>query len=149
MDVFYHATETTAALAKSKGCKVTFTVAKGIDTVKGDVTLLKQLVRNLVENSIIYSDSGSKVSLEAKEARDGELIKIIVSDTGFGISEEDLSRVSEKFFRGSNASKTKGTGLGLPLCKDIAEMHGGSLKVKSVLGKGTTVTVKIRRGINK
>jgi PAS domain S-box-containing protein len=108
---------------------------------KGDREKLKQLIRNLVDNAMTYSDMGSSVELKIKKS-DGN-VQITVRDNGWGIPEEDIKHTGEKFFRGRWARKTKGTGLGLSLCKDIARMHGGDLKVESRPGKGTTVTVDL------
>jgi signal transduction histidine kinase len=66
-----------------------------------------------------------------------------VRDEGWGIPEEDLRHVGEKFYRGGHSVKTTGTGLGLAISRDIVKMHGGSFHVESKPGKGTTVTMEL------
>jgi PAS domain S-box-containing protein len=117
-------------------------VCKGdIKGYRGDKEKLKQLLRNLVDNAVTYSDVGASVELNISKA-DGK-VRITVKDSGWGIPENDLKHAGEKFFRGKKARRAKGTGLGLSLCKDIAKMHGGDLKVESKPGEGTTVTVDL------
>lgn len=113
---------------------------------RADVEKLKQLLRNLVENSVNYSDPGVEIKVGVE--REGESVIISVQDTGWGISAEDVTHLGERFYRGAWSEKKKGTGLGMSLCKEIARMHGGRLQVKSKLGKGTTVRVVLpmRRG---
>lgn len=108
---------------------------------KGDADKLKQLIGNLLDNSLTYSDGGSSVDITVRS--DAEIVEIVVKDSGWGIEEEDLTHVGEKFYRGRYAGKAKGTGLGLSLCKEIAHMHKGELHIESTLGEGTTITVKL------
>ncbi|MBI4824259.1 MAG: PAS domain-containing protein [Nitrospirae bacterium] len=108
---------------------------------RGDAEKIKQLLKNLIDNSIVYSDAKCSVDVSVRLHEDNLIIE--VTDTGWGISEEDLKRVGEKFFRGKYAATTKGTGLGLSLCREIALMHSGDLKIQSTMRKGTTVTIKL------
>jgi signal transduction histidine kinase len=110
----------------------------------GDQEKIKHAIINLVENSLIYSDRGRRVNVSVKGYPDK--ITISVDDEGWGIPEEDIPHLGEKFFRGRYASKTKGTGLGFALVKRIIEMHGGSISVKSTLGVGTKVIVELPKG---
>ncbi len=107
----------------------------------GDADKLKQLLRNLLDNSLTYSDAGASVEIAVR--RMGEDILLTVTDTGWGIPEEDIPHIGEKFYRGRHAGAAKGTGLGLSLCREIARMHGGRLTVESTAGKGTAVTVEL------
>ncbi len=70
---------------------------------------------------------------------DGSDVRVVVTDTGCGLSAADLEHVLEPFF----STKTEGTGLGLPIARQIAAAHGGSLKIESVLGDGTRVEVRL------
>ncbi len=113
----------------------------GIKSFRGDEEKLKQMLRNLVDNALTYSDSGKRVSMVVHKQR--EKVKIVVRDEGWGIPDEDLRHAGEKFYRGIHAIKTTGTGLGLAIAKEIARMHRGELNIKSKPGVGTTVTVTL------
>ncbi len=88
-----------------------------------------------------YSEPGAKVSLTVE--REGCDAVCIVSDKGIGISEEDQQQLFKAFHRGGNVGTRPGTGLGLLLVKSCAELHGGKVRVKSRLSRGTTVTVTL------
>jgi PAS domain S-box-containing protein len=132
--------ESFESVIKKKKIKFSKDVSK-IRGYKGDEEKLKHMLRNIVDNAITYSDSGTRVMLSVH--KDGEKIKILVRDEGWGIPEEDLRHVGERFYRGIHSEKTTGTGLGLALSRDIVKMHGGSFRVESKSGKGTTVTTKL------
>jgi signal transduction histidine kinase len=123
-------------------------VALWIDTgceggVVGDPVAIRQLVANLVENGIRYTNSGGSVAARLS-SRNGCVV-LEVEDTGIGIAEEDLPRVFDEFYRGANARAfaSEGTGLGLAICKVVAERHGGNITVKSRPGYGTCFTVTL------
>jgi signal transduction histidine kinase len=106
--------------------------------VPGD---LEVIVKNLVSNAIQYNRPGGTVEVEL-EGRDGTQI-LVVRDTGIGIPQQDLARVFERFYRVDTARsrETGGTGLGLSIVRHAVERHGGSIRVDSLLGEGTTFTV--------
>ncbi len=109
-----------------------------------DVTRVRLLVRNLVENALRYSPPGDeKVQIGA--SRSGDHVELCVRDHGEGIPAEHLERVTEPFYRADPARSraTGGIGLGLYLCRLIAEAHGGSLQIDSQPGCGTVVTVTL------
>lgn len=108
-------------------------------------TLIEQAVVNLVVNAIAYSPVGSKVEIEVESStgeQDGS-IKIIVRDSGCGISREHLPRLFERFYRSDKARSRAhgGTGLGLAIVKHIAQAHKGTVEVESIEGKGSTFTL--------
>lgn len=113
---------------------------------RGDYSRLKQMMENLIENALKYSDQGA--SVDVRITREGDSIVIAVRDTGWGIDADDLQHVGEKFFRGAHGKRTKGTGLGLAICGEIAKLHGGGMKIQSVKGGGTRIAVELpfRRG---
>jgi signal transduction histidine kinase/CHASE3 domain sensor protein len=113
--------------------------------VRADPARLSQLVHNLVGNALKFTPEGGRVSLRALSSADDALLE--VSDTGIGMSPEDVSRIFERFFRTRQAttSAIAGTGLGLPIAKAIAEAHGGSVEVESAEGAGTTFRVRLPR----
>lgn len=105
----------------------------------GDPDRIKQVFVNIIDNAIKYTPAGGKISIVA--ALDVRSLKITVSDTGCGISENDLPHVKEKFYK-ANVS-VKGSGIGLAVCDEIISMHEGTLEIKSKLGEGTTVEIKL------
>jgi signal transduction histidine kinase len=114
--------------------------------VKGDKRLLRQILINLLTNAIKFTKAGGRVTLWWERNRSGE-IALHVSDTGVGMTAEDLRNVLKPFGRGSAelARARHDTGLGLSICRKFSEMHGGRMEIASELGKGTTVTVVLPR----
>jgi len=112
--------------------------------VLADERLVKQILINLMSNAVKFTPAGGRITVGAALQADGG-IAISVADTGIGIPAEDLPMVCSPFWqidRGLNR-KFEGTGLGLSLCKRMAELHGGRLELQSELGKGTTVTLHL------
>ena len=100
--------------------------------------LLELAINNIIANGVKYSDNKEVfVNLSATK----EIIKIIISDIGIGIPSEDIPHLYEPFFRGKEASKYIGYGLGLPLAMKIIRMHSGELQIQSEKDKGTIVTI--------
>ena len=120
-------------------------VAPGARLVFADRRALKQILVNLLSNGVKYTPPGGEVRVSAKALDSGQGIEITVSDTGTGISRTDLARLGQPFEQVENAETRakEGTGLGLALVKSLAQMHGGTAILDSVLGEGTTVTVRL------
>lgn len=116
--------------------------------MKGDKELLKSMFYNLADNAMKASVPGGAVSIEGMEVREGFAVR--VTDSGIGISPEELNKITEPFYMVDKARSRKegGAGLGLSLCMEIAKAHGADLLIESVPGKGTTVTVLWRRAGN-
>jgi PAS domain S-box-containing protein len=131
--------ETFASIIEKKEAVFSSSVDDDIIGYMGDEDKLKQLIRNLVDNSLTYSNKGCAVAIEV--SRKDDVIKLQIKDTGWGMEDEDLAHVGEKFYRSKSAAGAKGTGLGFSLCKGIAQMHGGNMEVHSKKGGGTTITV--------
>ncbi len=123
---------------------------KGIDilqdldgsiNIKGSADRFRQMIMNLTENAIKYSDDGGRVWIDAHDK--GDKIVINVKDEGIGIAPEHHERLFERFYRvdKSRSKKAGGTGLGLSIVKHIAVLFGATLKVESQVGKGTTFSV--------
>lgn len=124
--------------AESKNIKLTTNIQPELPLIKGDELRLTQALSKLVENAIKFTDEGS-VTVSAKKERNN--IMVSVKDTGMGIRKKDMSRLFTKFFQAQDITtrKTKGTGLGLIVCKSIIEAHKGRVWAESKgLGKGTT-----------
>ena len=128
--------------------RITLTVAGVAGTrVLGNARQLGVAVGNLVENAIVYSDSGARVVVAAHvQARsDDDYVEITVSDNGIGIPPAELDRIFERFYRVDYARSRAngGTGLGLAIVKHIAAIHGGDVSVWSKVGQGSTFTIQI------
>ncbi len=109
-----------------------------IFSLEFDVTLIKEVLINLIENAVKYTSMGGRIHVSSQET--DSHVRVQVSDTGEGISEDDLQNIWGKFVRGKNQDlRTKGTGLGLYLVKYFIELHGGRVELKSELGRGTDV----------
>ncbi len=110
---------------------------------KFDVTLIRRVLSNLVENAIKYSPPNSEIILSSKE--DNGWIRVSVTDRGFGIEAGEQTKVFEKFYRCDNPAtrETKGTGLGLYLVKYFVELHRGAVDLKSELGNGSIFTISL------
>ncbi|WP_281018060.1 MULTISPECIES: PAS domain-containing sensor histidine kinase [unclassified Minwuia] len=109
-------------------------------SLRADRRALRQMVMNLMSNAIKFTDRGDTISLEFGRTGSGETF-ISVQDSGCGIREDELAKVLEPFGRAGDVDVTPGTGLGLPLTKQLAELHGGRLELASAFGKGTTVSI--------
>jgi two-component system sensor histidine kinase SenX3 len=128
--------------------QITLTVAGVAGAqVLGNARQLGVAVGNLVENAIVYSDTGARVVVAAHvQARsDDDYVEITVSDSGIGIPPAELDRIFERFYRVDYARSRAngGTGLGLAIVKHIAAIHGGEVSVWSQVGQGSTFTLKI------
>jgi signal transduction histidine kinase len=110
-------------------------------TVPADRDRLRQALANLVDNAIKYTPRGGRVVVTAA-AEAGSLV-IRVSDTGPGISDQDLPRIFDRLYRGDHSRATRGIGLGLSLVRAYVEAQGGSVSVDSRPGAGTTFTVRL------
>lgn len=110
-------------------------------TVVGDRDLLKQLILNLVDNSLKYTPAGGKVTLSLHQ--DGDRARIVVQDTGPGIAPEEIPLIFQRFYRAANSEQriSGGAGIGLAISDWIAKAHGGEIVVESQVGKGSLFTV--------
>ena len=110
----------------------------------GDERKLKQVLLNLINNAIKFTPEQGDVRVYAKADPAGHF-SLYVQDNGIGIEERELEAVMRPFVRTMNSvtRSIEGTGLGLPLSKSIVELHGGELLIKSTIGVGTTVEIKL------
>lgn len=117
--------------------------------VTGDDERLRQVFANLIDNAIKYSPDGAEPDVRI-EGRDQDVV-VTVSDRGIGIPSGELSRVFDRFSRASNARKMRisGTGFGLFLTKQLVQLHGGTIAVESVEGKGARFTVTLPRRVDR
>jgi len=125
--------------------RLEMSVPPNLPPLVADERKLKQILINLLSNSVKFTPAGGAIRLLAKpDPATGDLV-ITVADTGIGIAVVDVDRVMEPFGQVDNVinRKHRGTGLGLPLTKGLVELHGGSFNLESTPGAGTTVTIRI------
>jgi signal transduction histidine kinase len=111
--------------------------------VRGDAGQIRRLLFNLLDNAIKFTPAGGTV-LVGLERSNGQAL-LTVADTGVGIPAEHIAHVFERFYRVDPArgQEAEGTGLGLAICRSIAEAHGGHIRIESVTGQGTRVTLVV------
>lgn len=134
--------------AAKKKLNLSRRVEPGVAKLHGDLDRLQQLFINLVDNAVKYTPAGGTVTLTATQiapANGSRQVEIAVSDTGPGIPDKDLPRLTERFYRVDKARSRDlgGTGLGLAIVKHIVQAHKGELKIESELNKGTTIRVRL------
>jgi signal transduction histidine kinase len=130
--------ETMEPLAREKGIALEVEMAEDVPLVEADRPKLRRIVVNLLSNALKFTGKGGHVQLKAEPLDDQVLIS--VTDTGVGIAPEDVERLFDKYEQArSRATRgEKGTGLGLYITKQLVELHGGEIKVDSVVGRGST-----------
>jgi signal transduction histidine kinase len=111
-----------------------------------DPEMWEKIVLNLVSNALKFTIAGE---IAVRLSLQNDAVELVVADTGCGISEKDLPRVFERFFRGEarHARSVEGTGIGLSLVQELVKAHHGCISAKSELGAGTTITVRVPRGM--
>lgn len=140
-DVFTDTKNIISPLALKKNILMNFNVESSL-FIYADKTHFKQIMYNLVSNAIKFTPSGGSVDVLGSRSENG--IKVIVSDTGIGISKEEIKYLFKPFKQiDSSSSRKEGTGLGLVLAQKFVEMHGGRIWVESEPGKGSTFTFEI------
>jgi len=135
-DIYLNILEILNPIADEKGIKINYSPPSGTN-VFADADMLKTVIRNLVSNAIKFTNSGGKINIKAEQ--NSEDVTISVSDNGIGISSDNLLKlfdISEVLSTKGTAGET-GTGIGLLLCKEFIEKHGGKIWVKSEVGKGS------------
>jgi PAS domain S-box-containing protein len=128
--------------AREGQVKLVQEIGKPLPSLRTDERALKQVLLNLLSNAIKFTPKNGTVTVRSNVQSDGGL-EIQVSDTGIGIKAEEIKVALSPFGQIDSklARQHKGTGLGLPICKSLVELHGGTFALDSTLGKGTTVTV--------
>lgn len=129
--------------AEQKGIKLAYRSNNSDQIISVDADLIKQVLINLIVNSIKYTDPGGNILLEA--CYSGDRVYISVSDTGIGMTKKDQKFIFDKFYRAENSRQTGegGAGLGLSIAKFIVEAHGGKISVESQLGRGSRFTFSL------
>ena len=133
-------------LLSGNGVALHFDAAARLPTMVSDERKIAQILRNLVSNALKFTESG-EVRVRAEVADDARTVRFEVSDTGIGIAPDDHDRIFEEFFQIANPLQVNatGTGLGLPLCRRLATLLGGTIEVESVPGEGSCFRVVLPR----
>ena len=128
---------------KDRGADIAVDISTNALPVMGDAGQLRQLANNILNNAMKYGRDGTPVSVTISPSRSGAMINFTVTDVGDGIAPEHLPRLTERFYRvdSGRSRLIGGTGLGLSLVKHIVDRHRGHLEIRSILGKGTTVSI--------
>ena len=131
------------AQARDKRITLEFNLPPKLPILQADRVKIALTLHNLVGNALKYTPEGGRVTVTA--AGEKGQVSIAVADTGIGIGPEDVERVFEKFYRCKNAvdAKIKGSGLGLPIAREVARLHGGDVTVESEPGQGSTFTLTL------
>jgi signal transduction histidine kinase len=129
--------------AHMSGVKLKLEIEPNVPQVRGDLSLLKQAITNLVSNGIKYAPQSGDMYLRAEKSQENVIIS--VKDNGPGLSEEEQMRLFEKFYRVKQpgTEKVKGSGLGLAIVRSIAEKHGGRAGCYSQPGQGATFYIAL------
>jgi thioredoxin type arsenate reductase len=137
--------------ARKKNVALSSALNNGVPSIPADPDRLQQLLINLIDNAIKYTPPGGAIKVSAKPAvlpeTDQPMVELSVQDTGCGIPERDIPRLTERFYRVDKARSRElgGTGLGLAIVKHIVQAHQGYLKIESRLQRGTNVRVFLPR----
>ena len=126
--------------------QMSYTVDPNVAFIKGDQTKLRQVVQNLVSNAVKYSPKGGKVCVTVGDYSPDKIL-VSVSDEGIGIPTDQVDKLFKKFSRvnSNEVRDIKGAGLGLWICKEIVEAHGGKIWIESQFGKGSTMKFTINK----
>ena len=127
--------------AESKPVTITTDFNSNLPVIKVDKDRIRQTLTNLVHNAIKFNNPGGKVTISTTFLNESAIVS--VSDTGMGISKEDLPHIFERFYKADKARSQGGSGLGLAIAKHTIQAHGGNISVKSEEGKGTTITFNL------
>ena len=130
--------------AQERNIQLKERIEEGLPTVFGDETQISQVLVNILVNAFHAMPDGGRCSIATQERRnaDHRWVEVVVSDTGVGIKKEDLSHLFEPFY----TTKAGGTGLGLAIAYRIMQDHGGTIRLSSVSGSGTTVVMQLPVG---
>jgi two-component system, OmpR family, phosphate regulon sensor histidine kinase PhoR len=142
-DLIEGCTETTLLKASRKKISFNVELSAGVPSVRGDASLLHDVLQNLLDNAIQYTPSGGRIKVEASAG--AHEATVTISDSGIGIPVADQERIFERFYRvdAARSREAGGTGLGLSIAKHIVEAHGGRLWVESAVGRGSKFSFSI------
>ena len=127
------------ALAEEKQASISWGVSC---LINGDFSLFRRVMSNLISNALYYAPVGVKIEISGRQTEN--FIEVRVSDTGYGLSEEDSNKIFDRFYRvmSSRSYNPHGSGLGLSIVKSIMDLHNGTITLTSMPGQGTTVILR-------
>jgi two-component system phosphate regulon sensor histidine kinase PhoR len=130
---------------KEKGLEIKINIEAKLPRIQGDPFMLEQVLINLLDNALKYTESG-RITIELKQQN--RHLTVLIQDTGIGIPKEDLPRIFERFYvvDKSRSRSMGGTGLGLSIVKHIVQLHGGSIDAESTAGAGTKFNIRLPLG---
>nr|WP_290665667.1 HAMP domain-containing sensor histidine kinase [Ardenticatena sp.] len=138
--------ETIRPLIARNGNTLTVEFSQTLPPIQSDPVKVRQILYNLLSNAAKFTQNGSiRLSVKIEPRSNTEWVYITVRDTGMGMSEEDLRLLFVPFTRANVARETRGTGLGMPLTQRLVQLLGGSIRVQSAPGQGTTFVVRLPR----
>ena len=142
-DLLHSCVEEVRPRAEAEGVELGLQIDGSLRDAELDPTRISQVVGNLLDNAINHTPEGRQVTVSARAA-DGA-IEVAVFDTGAGISQGDLPRLFDRFYRTdpSRDRSTGGAGLGLTIARRLVEAHGGTIEAESVLGEGSSFTIRL------
>lgn len=145
LETFAKSAETTGYIFHRKiSCNINLLESTDIPV---NEQLLARALENLFGNALRYTEDDGKITITADES--DEYITITFSDTGCGIAEKDISHLFDLFYRGTNSRREQGLGIGLSVVKDIVDLHGWSIDIRSELGKGSDFIIRIPKNTNR
>ena len=129
--------------AERRGSTIDVGAGEGLPMVEADIALVERVLENLIDNALSHSPDGGAIRIPI--GRDGDGVRVTVSDSGPGIAPEHLPRVFDRFYQAGNAHRGNAhAGLGLAIAKRIVELHGARLEVESTPGHGTAFSFRLR-----
>ncbi|HEU4683504.1 MAG TPA: ATP-binding protein [Nitrospira sp.] len=138
-ELMQEVTDNLRSIAEGKSVVLEAHCRSPVDAVHADRDKVTQILTNLIGNAIKFTHPGGTVAVTTEFLEDEQMLRCCVSDTGCGISPDEVPRVFEKFFRGqSTTTDTRGAGLGLAIVKSLVELHGGHIWVESIFGSGSS-----------
>ena len=145
LETFAKSAETTGRIFHRKiSCNINLLESTDIPV---NEQLLARALENLFGNALRYTEDDGEITITADES--DEYITITFSDTGCGIAEKDISHLFDLFYRGTNSRREQGLGIGLSVVKDIVDLHGWNIAIRSELGKGSDFIIRIPKNTNR
>ena len=144
-DLIFESAENVIGGLHYSGARVIRNIDETPVTITADQMAVKKILINILTNAVKFTPDDGEITISLSD--NGDSVAIEIADTGIGISPENLSLILEPFVQVERESmnEQEGTGLGLPLAKKLAELHGGNLNIESDIGAGTTVTINLPR----
>lgn len=136
VEIIKYTLERLKAQANRAGITITLDISQDLPQVLADETRIEQVLINLIHNAIKFTPTDGRIHVSATEQ--GGAVEVSISDTGIGISSDDLPRIFERFYKADKSRSSRGTGLGLAIAKHIVEAHRGRIWADSIEGQGST-----------